>query len=245
MILALVSATFLAVGGMGPAPEQEPTSRAIVPQASQTRGDRPAADRPQEDPSVETPQEPQSEEPTPPVSSEPKLATFGGGCFWCTEAVFELVKGVHDVVSGYAGGQVPFPSYDAVCTGRTGHAEVVQVTYDPSVISYAELLEIFWRTHDPTTLNRQGPDIGTQYRSIILCHDAEQREIAEGLKKRLNENKVFKRPVVTQVVPFQVFYPAEPYHQDYFRKNPSAGYCQMMIVPKLKKFSQTFREKMR
>jgi peptide-methionine (S)-S-oxide reductase len=244
MILALVSAALMVVGGVGSAPVQAPTPRGIAAQASQTQGDGPAAERPQEGPSVETPQEPQAE-PTPPVSSEPKLATFGGGCFWCTEAVFELVKGVHDVVSGYAGGQVPFPSYDAVCTGRTGHAEVVQVTYDPSVVSYPELLEIFWRTHDPTTLNRQGPDIGTQYRSIILCHDDEQREIAEGLKKRLNENKVFKRPVVTQVVPYQIFYPAEPYHQDYFRKNPNAGYCQMMIVPKLKKFSQTFREKMR
>lgn len=244
MILALVSATLLVVGGGGSAPVQEPTPRGIVAQAQQSQGDRPAADRSQEKPAVETPQEPETET-TPPVSSEPKLATFGNGCFWCTEAVFELVKGVQDVVSGYAGGQIPFPSYDAVCTGRTGHAEVVQVTYDPSVISYAELLEIFWRTHDPTTLNRQGPDIGTQYRSIILWHDDEQREIAEGLKAKLNENKVFKRPVVTQVVPYQVFYPAEPYHQDYFRKHPNAGYCQMMIVPKLKKFSQTFRDKMR
>lgn len=247
MTIAIITAVLLAAGGGFSTPTQEPDrplpSPAPPAQSDQEQGERPA-DQPQENSDVETPQENQTA-PAKPSSSEPKLATLGGGCFWCTEAVFEMVKGAHDVVSGYAGGQIPFPSYEAVLTGRTGHAEVIQITYDPSVISYSELLEIFWRTHDPTTLNRQGPDIGTQYRSIILYHDDEQRELAEGLKAQLNENKAFKRPVVTQIVPYEVFYPAEPYHQDYFRKNPNAGYCQMMIVPKLKKFSQMFRDKIR
>lgn len=253
MTIAISTALVLAIAwaptdpgpGIGPA-----TATQQEPQQQQQQGDRPA-----EEPAVQTdePKESESETETgkegeaaeKPVSSEPKLATFGGGCFWCTEAVFELVKGVSDVVSGYSGGRVPFPSYEQVCSGLTGHAEVIQVTYDPSVVSYTELLEIFWKTHDPTTLNRQGPDIGTQYRSIILAHDQEQFDEARELKAKLNEAKVFRKPVVTQVVPLEAFFPAEPYHQDYFRKHPNAGYCQFQIIPKLKKFSQVFRDKMK
>ncbi|RUL85827.1 peptide-methionine (S)-S-oxide reductase MsrA [Tautonia sociabilis] len=239
MTIACSTALLLAIAGASPAPAQEPAPSP----PPQEQGDRPA-DRPTEEPAVEPEQEP-TPEPKPPVSPEPRLATFGGGCFWCTEAVFEMVKGVHDVVSGYSGGRVPFPSYEQVCSGLTGHAEVVQITYDPSIISYTELLEIFWKTHDPTTLNRQGPDIGTQYRSIILAHDEEQLRIAQELKTKLNEAKVFRKPVVTQVVPFQAFFPAEPYHQDYFRKHPDAAYCQFQIIPKLQKFSNVFRDKMK
>jgi peptide-methionine (S)-S-oxide reductase len=260
MAISISTALLLAIAGAlpGPAPGITPPGfpPQQEPQQQQGQGDRPSADRPSEDPAVQTddPKETEKDkgtepepkdEPAAPVSSEPKLATFGGGCFWCTEAVFELVKGVSNVVSGYSGGRVPFPSYDQVCTGLTGHAEVIQVTYDPSVVSYTELLEIFWKTHDPTTLNRQGPDIGTQYRSIILAHDEEQLAKARELKAKLNEAKVFRKPVVTQVVPIQAFFPAEPYHQDYYRKNPNAGYCQFQIVPKLQKFSQVFRDKMK
>ncbi|QDV35801.1 peptide-methionine (S)-S-oxide reductase MsrA [Tautonia plasticadhaerens] len=255
MTIAISTALLLAIAGApaDPGPGVGPVVAApSQPQKTPQQGDRPA-----EEPAVQTdePKETETggkpdtgqegETAAPPVSSEPKLATFGGGCFWCTEAVFELVKGVGDVVSGYSGGRVPFPSYEQVSTGLTGHAEVIQVTYDPSVVSYAELLEIFWKTHDPTTLNRQGPDIGTQYRSIILAHDQAQFDEAKELKAKLNEAKVFRKPVVTQVVPIEAFFPAEPYHQDYFRKHPNAGYCQFQIIPKLKKFSQVFRDKMK
>ncbi len=174
-----------------------------------------------------------------------KTATFGGGCFWCVEAVFQQVKGVQAVVSGYSGGRVAHPSYQQVCTGLTGHAEVCQITYDPDVVSYPELLEVFWRTHDPTTLNRQGPDVGTQYRSVIFVHDAEQRDLALEYKKKLNDAKVFRGHIVTQIVPFRAFYPAEPYHQNYYRNNPYQGYCQYVIVPKLEKFRKVFHEKMK
>jgi peptide-methionine (S)-S-oxide reductase len=164
-------------------------------------------------------------------------ATLGGGCFWCLEAVFERLPGVKSVVSGYAGGSVPNPSYEIVCTGRTGHAEVVQITYDPSVISYEKLLEVFWAAHDPTTLNRQGPDIGTQYRSVIFTHDEAQKRAAEKSIQDTNTSGAFHSPIVTQVVPLEAFYPAEDYHQGYFRNNASAPYCQVMIAPKLKKLN--------
>ncbi len=171
--------------------------------------------------------------------------TFGSGCFWCSQAVFERVEGVISATAGYAGGDVPHPTYEQVCTGKTGHAEVVQVVYAPQKVSLEKLLEIFWKTHDPTTLNRQGADVGTQYRSVIFYHNARQKAVAEALKKRLEEEKIWADPVVTEISPFKNFYPAEKYHQDYYRNNPSAGYCQFVITPKLEKFEKIFREQVR
>jgi len=172
-------------------------------------------------------------------------ATFGSGCFWCTEAFFAELKGVKSAVSGYSGGKTENPSYKAVCTGLTGHAEVIQVTYDPAVISYPELLEVFWKTHDPTTLNRQGADVGTQYRSAIFYHTDEQREQAEHFKKKLDESGVFPRPIVTEITKFVKFYPAEEDHQEYYAENPDAGYCQVVIRPKLEKFRKVFADKLK
>lgn len=164
------------------------------------------------------------------------LATFGGGCFWCTEALFERVKGVKSAVSGYTAGKTENPTYKQVCSGLTGHAEVIQVEYDPKQVSYETLLEIFFDTHDPTTLNKQGADEGTQYRSIILYHDDAQKQAAEKVKKALAPN--FKDPITTEIVPLKKFYVAEDYHQDYFAKNPGAPYCAFVIRPKLQKFLQ-------
>jgi peptide-methionine (S)-S-oxide reductase len=172
-------------------------------------------------------------------------ATFGSGCFWCTEAIFQQVSGVKKVTSGYSGGQVVNPSYKEVCTGRTGHAEVIQVVYDPDVISYRELLEIFWKTHDPTTLNRQGNDIGTQYRSVIFYHNEEQREKAEYYKKELNTAGVYDQPIVTEISPFENFYEAEDYHQDYYSENPRQPYCTFVIQPKIEKFKKVFESKLK
>lgn len=171
-------------------------------------------------------------------------ATFGGGCFWCIEAVFDEVAGVSHAESGYAGGHVKNPDYRSVCDGTTGHAEVVQVTYDPDEVSYEELLLIFFGVHDPTTLNRQGADRGTQYRSIILAHDAEQLAQAQKLVDRLAAEKVFADPIVTQIEPLGDYYTAEAYHQDYFAKNPGQGYCQAVIAPKLAKFRKQFADKL-
>ncbi len=172
-------------------------------------------------------------------------ATFGSGCFWCSEAVFERVKGVTDVVSGYAGGDADNPTYDEVCSGSTGHAEVIQITYDPNVISYDELLKIFWETHDPTTLNRQGNDVGTQYRSIILYHNEEQKQLAEKYKEELDKSGAWDNPIVTEIKPLDKFYPAEDYHQDYYEKNPTQGYCAYVIAPKLEKFEKVFKDKLK
>lgn len=176
------------------------------------------------------------------LASGLKLATFGNGCFWCTEAVFEELHGVRKVVSGYSGGRIRNPTYKQVCTGRTGHAEVIHLAYDPKVISYAKLLEVFWRTHDPTTLNQQGPDRGTQYRSAVFYHDDDQRRLAAHYKNSLNEAKAFGRPIVTEITKFKKFYPAERYHQDYYKLNQNKGYCQMMIKPKLSKFRRVFSD---
>ncbi len=165
---------------------------------------------------------------------------MGGGCFWCLEAFFEMFKGVKSVVSGYSGGKVPNPTYKQVCSGETGHAEVVQIEFDPSVISYEKLLEIFWEVHDPTTVNRQGADVGTQYRSIILYHDEAQKKAAE--KSMARVAKKFKEPIVTEIVPLEIFHPAEEYHQDYFRRNPNAPYCMAVISPKLKKLQKAKEE---
>jgi peptide-methionine (S)-S-oxide reductase len=169
-------------------------------------------------------------------------ATFAGGCFWCLEAVYDQVKGVHSVESGYAGGHMDNPSYRAVCNGDTGHAEVVQVNYDGNVVSYQDLLTIFFGIHDPTTLNRQGADVGTQYRSAIFYHNEEQKDIAEKFIKDLEMQKVFDNPIVTEVVPLDKFYMAEDYHQEYFAKNPYQGYCMAVVSPKVSKFRKHFQD---
>ncbi|HVT29049.1 MAG TPA: peptide-methionine (S)-S-oxide reductase MsrA [Lacipirellulaceae bacterium] len=171
-----------------------------------------------------------------------ETATFGEGCFWCSEAVFQRLRGVKSVVSGYSGGSVANPTYEQVCSGRTGHAEVVEITYDPSQVSFDQLLRVFWQTHDPTTLNQQGADMGTQYRSVIFFHNDEQRRIAEQYKKQLDMSGTFKSPIVTEVVPFKHFYPAEKYHQDYFNLNPANRYCQFVIRPKVEKFNKEFKD---
>jgi peptide-methionine (S)-S-oxide reductase len=173
------------------------------------------------------------------------VATFGAGCFWCVEAIFQDLNGVNEVVSGYSGGHVKNPTYAEVCTGNTGHAEVCQIYFNPGIISYRELLDVFWRTHDPTTLNRQGVDVGTQYRSVIFFHDEEQREQAEESKKEIERSGLYKNPVVTEITPFQHFYPADEYHQDYFNQNPNQPYCQFTIDPKVKKFRKQFKEMIR
>ncbi len=167
---------------------------------------------------------------------------LGTGCFWCSQAVFERVKGVISARAGYSGGNIPDPSYEQVSRGNTGYAEVVQVVYNPSVVPLEQLLEIFWKTHNPTTLNRQGADVGTQYRSVIFYRHAAQKAVAESLKKRLEEAKIWPDPIVTEISPLKNFYPAEPYHQDYYKNNPSAGYCQFVITPKLEKFEKVFRD---
>ncbi|MCS7303961.1 MAG: peptide-methionine (S)-S-oxide reductase MsrA [Thermoguttaceae bacterium] len=173
-----------------------------------------------------------------------ETATLGGGCFWCLEAIFQQLQGVRKVTSGYSGGWVKNPTYKQVCTGTTGHAEVVQILFNPSEISYEELLEVFFAIHDPTTPNRQGPDIGPQYRSIILYHNPKQREAAVRIKERLERSAQFTAPIVTEIVPFEAFYPAEAYHQDYFRRNPNQPYCQAIIAPKLEKFKKRFSNKL-
>ncbi len=169
-----------------------------------------------------------------------QVATLAGGCFWCLEAVFDEVKGVVSVESGYAGGRIENPSYKAVCTGATGHAEVVQVTFDPGIVSYRDLLNVFFAIHDPTTLNRQGADVGTQYRSAIFYHDDEQKRIAEGLISELNARGIWDGPVVTEVTRFDKFYMAEDYHQEYFAKNPYQPYCRAVVAPKVAKFRKHF-----
>ena len=174
-----------------------------------------------------------------------ETATFGGGCFWCTEAIYERVKGVQSVVSGYSGGTVKNPTYEQVCTGTTGHAEAIQIIYDPKVVPYDVLLEIFFKTHDPTSLNRQGADVGTQYRSVIFYHNEEQKKKAEYYKAELDKSGAWDNPIVTQIVPFTNFYPAEDYHQDYFAKNPNQGYCAYVIGPKVEKFEKVFRNKLK
>jgi len=171
-----------------------------------------------------------------------ETATFGGGCFWCTEAVFQRVKGVQSVVSGYSGGKISNPTYHEVTSGMTGHAEVVQLRFDPDVISYIELLEIFFKTHDPTTLNRQGADVGTQYRSVIFYHNAQQKELAEKVMEALDREKIWNDPIVTEITESQAFYKAEDYHQNYFKNNPNQAYCQFVIVPKLNKMEKLFQE---
>ncbi|MCE7068624.1 peptide-methionine (S)-S-oxide reductase MsrA [Dyadobacter sp. CY326] len=174
-----------------------------------------------------------------------ETATFGTGCFWCTEAVMESLDGVKKVVSGYAGGHDPNPNYKEVCTGNTGHAECVEVTYDPKVISYADLLEAFFRSHDPTSLNRQGNDVGTQYRSVIFFHNEEQHKLAEQAKAELDKSGAYDKKIVTEITAAPKFFPAEDYHQNYFANNPDQGYCAFVIAPKLDKFKKVFKDKLR
>lgn len=174
-----------------------------------------------------------------------ETATLGGGCFWCTEAVYQDLRGVERVVSGYAGGEVPSPTYQQVCSGSTGHAEVVQVTFDPQVLSYRDVLGIFFTVHDPTTKDRQGADVGTQYRSIVLTHDDEQARIAREVIREVEGEGVWDAPLVTQVEPLETFYPAEPYHQNFFKNNPGQGYCRAVIAPKVAKFRQRYAELLR
>jgi peptide-methionine (S)-S-oxide reductase len=178
-------------------------------------------------------------------SGKTEVTTLGGGCFWCLEAVYDQLNGVLDVVSGYAGGNVPTPSYQDVCAGITGHAEVVQVTFDPEQISSEEILKIFFTIHDPTTLNRQGADVGTQYRSAIFYHTPEQQAVAQKVIRQLEEEKLWQDPIVTEVSPLTAFYPAEAYHQEYFARNPAQSYCRVVITPKVSKFRKQFIDRLK
>ncbi|MBM3790867.1 MAG: peptide-methionine (S)-S-oxide reductase MsrA [Acidobacteria bacterium] len=174
-----------------------------------------------------------------------KKATFGAGCFWCVEAVFQRLEGVEKVVSGYSGGHVEDPTYEQVCSGRTGHAEVCQIAYDPAKITFDQMLEVFWKTHDPTTRDRQGNDVGPQYRSVIYYHDAGQKELAERYKARLEAERIWNRPIVTEIAPFEKFWPAEAYHQNYYNNNPNQGYCSFVITPKIEKLRKIFRDRLK
>ena len=180
-----------------------------------------------------------------PLLQRKEIATLAGGCFWCLEAVYDELSGVEDVVSGYSGGKTPNPSYEMVSTGATGHAEVVQLTFNPRIISFKEILEVFFTIHDPTTLNRQGPDVGTQYRSAVLYHTPEQRAIAEQVIADLGAAHVWDAPIVTELKPFEKFYPAEAHHQEYFKRNPNQAYCRVVINPKVAKFRKRFLDKLR
>ncbi len=180
------------------------------------------------------------------IAIEPlDTATFASGCFWCVEAVFQNLKGVKSITSGYSGGKVTNPTYEEVCSGTTGHAEACQIVYDPSQVKFPELLEVFWKTHDPTTLNRQGNDVGTQYRSAIFFHNDEQKSLAEHYKKELDSSGAYDAPIVTEIVPFEKFYPAEGYHQNYFNEHGAQPYCQFVIRPKVDKFKKAFKEKLK
>ncbi len=177
--------------------------------------------------------------------SQFKLATFAGGCFWCTEAIFQRLRGVEKVISGYSGGHVDHPTYEQVCAGKTGHAESIQILYDPSKTTYDELLDVFWRTHDPTTRNRQGNDIGPQYRSVVFYHDGDQKKAAEFYKARLDSERIWDRPIVTEIAPFDKFWPAEDYHQNYYANNSSRQYCAIVITPKIEKFKKIFKDRLK
>lgn len=183
--------------------------------------------------------------PDPAPTADSELATFGSGCFWCTEAVFQQIKGVKSVESGFSGGHVPNPTYEQVSGGRTGHAEVVHLTFDPKVITYAELLEVFWRSHDPTTKDRQGNDRGPEYRSAIFYHSERQKQLAELYKRKIDEAGVFRNPVVTEIAAFEAFYPAGPEHRNYYADNPRQGYCRVVIAPKLDKLKKVFADKLK
>lgn len=179
------------------------------------------------------------------LSIKRDTATFGAGCFWCVEAIFQRLKGVMSIKSGYAGGELKNPSYKEVCSGSSGHAEVCQIIFDPTIISFDQLLEVFWKTHDPTTLNQQGNDFGTQYRSVIFWHNQEQKNIAEELKKQINDLKAYPNPVITEITQYRNYFEAEGYHQNYYNLNGSEGYCQFVIQPKIEKFEKIFKNKIK
>jgi len=204
----------------------------VLTAASTVAADNASQPRPQENAMADT------------GSRRLEKATLGAGCFWCVEAVFQNVRGITSVVSGYAGGTLPNPTYEQVCTGTTGHAEVVQLTFDPALIPYSEILDMFWKIHDPTTPNRQGNDVGSQYRSIILYHDEAQRKTAETILQQIAASRIWPRPIVTEIVPFTAFYPAENYHQNYYNNNSRHPYCVFVIRPKLDKVKKEFKEKL-
>ena len=208
------------------------------------------AEKKQETPGSSTPMNVKPPPPLPPPAPPPapgavERATFGEGCFWCVEAVFQDLKGVVSVESGYSGGKVENPTYRMVCSGETGHAEVCHITYDPSKITFAKLLEVFWKTHDPTTLNRQGHDSGTQYRSVIFYHTGEQKALAEKYKRELGAAGAFDAPIVTEISPFTKFFKGEEHHQNYFKLNPDDRYCQLVIAPKVEKFKKVFGDSLK
>ncbi len=174
-----------------------------------------------------------------------KIATFGSGCFWCSEAIFSRLDGVEKVASGFSGGHTKNPTYKEVIDGTTGHAEVAQITYNPDIVSYSTLLEVFWKTHDPTTLNRQGADVGTQYRSVIFFHDNEQETLARDYLEALDSVKIWNNPIVTEIIPFEIFYPSEDYHNDYYKNNPANSYCTFVITPKIEKFEKVFEDRLK
>ncbi len=198
----------------------------------------------EEVPVTEKPAEKEPAAPEPRTATT-EVATFGAGCYWCVEAVFQRLRGVVSVESGFAGGTVENPTYEHVCSGTTGHAEVCQIRYDPAIIDYATLLEVFWKTHDPTTLNRQGNDVGSQYRSVIFYHTEEQRALAETYKKELDASGAWDDPIVTEIAPAATFYKAEEHHQNYFNRNPTKGYCAVVIAPKVEKLKQVFKDKLK
>jgi peptide-methionine (S)-S-oxide reductase len=179
------------------------------------------------------------------MTERAELATLAGGCFWCLEAVYQELRGVGKVVSGYAGGRTKDPTYEEVCGGRTGHAEVVQITFDPGMVAFREILEVFFTIHDPTTLNRQGADVGTQYRSAVFTHSPGQKAVAEEVIREIGASGIWEKPIVTEVVPLETFYPAEEYHQNFFRRNPGHGYCRVVIEPKVAKFRAKFLARLR
>lgn len=233
----LASILLLSVSGCSSATNSEAPSVSVNPAVTTTVA---TADPPLSD---ETPAEDVAE--VVPEVPKQETATFGAGCFWCVEAVFEQLKSVENVRSGYAGGTADDATYKLVSNGNTGHAEVIQFEFDPSVITYKELLEVFWTSHDPTTLNRQGADVGTQYRSSVFYHNDKQRELAEAYKQRLNDEKAFGDPIVTEIVPFKKFYSAEGYHQDYFAQNGNAPYCRFVVRPKVEKVRKVFADKLK
>ena len=238
LMISLPAMLVLSLGATAPAAPRKPAAKREGKAEAQTPRDQarkpPASDK-QED----------KKETDRSAPAELEKATFGAGCFWCTEAVFQQLKGVRSVVSGYSGGFAKFPNYDLVCTGLTGHAEVVQITFDPEVISYDELLEVFWQTHDPTTLNRQGADVGTQYRSAIFYHNEEQKKLAEGRKQQLDKEHAFRKPIVTEIVKFAEFFPAEEYHQNYYNTHRGDdSYCTAVVRPKVAKVKKVFKDKL-
>ena len=179
------------------------------------------------------------------LNNQSQTITLGGGCFWCLEAVYDELKGVTDVVSGYAGGKIPRPSYELICTGTTGHAEVTQITFDPAQVTLRQILQVFFTIHDPTTLNRQGADVGTQYRSVIFYHTPEQKQVAQQVITELQAEKIWSAPIVTELSPLPEFYPAEDYHQEYYARNPEQAYCQFVIAPKVAKFRKLYLEQLK